>query len=217
MKRGRERHTFAVHMNVTLDVPEGMGSESLDAAVAILHGALRGSTGPHASRSGRPHLVGFEIGVQHFRTEAAATVVPLGEARRAEGPTLRSGDFFYSTCSADRFAEVLAVGEDDNGVPTIDLAVESPDDLITMSGGDPDFPDFHGLTTLELPPQPDRMRPRAILRKVQYRYAADVDWAKDQATSDGYALTGATFELKIPGEGCDKCVRFLFVERRVGT
>jgi len=72
-----------------------------------------------------------------------------------------AGQYLYASCSDSDYGQIVAVGEDANGAPTIDIRLIDPQDLVTC--------DDHGtngwrdpLTTLEVTGD-------LVLRGVQWR------------------------------------------------
>lgn len=104
----------------------------------------------------------------------------------------RVGQWLFASCSAKYYGEVLAVGEDSNGTPTIDVRVEHPLDLVWF-GGDTDdnwTPEmggfgFHVLSRLEIP---DGVK--LVLRDLQYQDLGD-----------------EFIEVYTPGDGCYRCTK----------
>jgi len=98
------------------------------------------------------------------------------------------GQWLYASCSAEDYGQIVAVGEDDNGVPTIDIRLSNPQDLVTCEDetewADP-------LTTLEVPPGV-----ALVLRHVQWR------------PGSGDGVDGATFIVcNTPGSECFRCTK----------
>jgi len=129
---------------------------------------------------------------------------------------IKTGDMLYSTCAGEFYGEIIGIGKDANDVPTIDICVNDANDLIVKDTGDDDdgpeeakeWPDFHGLTTLELPEGV-----KAILRHVQYklRGSFDVDGSYEH---EGHRATGLTIECLTPGDGCYRCNSYFWIYRK---
>lgn len=123
------------------------------------------------------------------------------------------GDMLYSTCAGEFYGEIIGIGADANGIPTIDIRVNDANELIVMdttdenNKPDPEWPDFHGLTSLELPEGV-----KAVLRHVQYRIGASVEPSDDE--HEGYHFHGLTIVCLTPGDGCYRCTSFFWIYRR---
>lgn len=94
----------------------------------------------------------------------------------------RIGQWLYASCSDAYYGEVVGVGQDSNGAPTIDIRIEDPEDLIWCEDEGFENP----LTTIELL---DGVRP--ILRDVQYRFQV----------GSGFIVCNT------PGNGCYRCTK----------
>lgn len=96
------------------------------------------------------------------------------------------GQWLYASCSAVDYGEIVAVGIDDNGVSTIDIRVEDPQELIHFDEefGGPGF-GRNALTTLEIPAGVS-----LILRGLQYREVGE-----------------DLIECHTPGSGCYRCTK----------
>lgn len=77
------------------------------------------------------------------------------------------GQYLYATCSAEDYGRILSVGVDDNGVPTIDIEVFHPNDLISCDDEDDGF-NSNGLESLEVPEGV-----KLILRNLQWKDKGD--------------------------------------------
>lgn len=100
------------------------------------------------------------------------------------------GVYLYASCSAEEYGRIVAVGEDSNGNPTIDIEVLHPNDLIDCEdeeGGEWE----HALTWLEVP-----AGVTLILRDVQYRI--------DPSKSPEYP---AVIICNTPGNSCFRCTK----------
>ena len=110
----------------------------------------------------------------------------------------RVGQRLWSTCAGWYYGEIISVGKDENGQPTIDIRVEHPDDIIWCGAAEmgaalgPD--DWENpLTTLELP---EGVKP--ILRDVLWR-------------AKGVYGGHETIECNTPGNGCYRCTKFFWI------
>lgn len=116
----------------------------------------------------------------------------------------RVGQWLYATCSAQNYGQIIGVGADSNGQPTIDIRVEDPNDLIDCPSCDDVFeepnPDefCNPLTTLEVPADV-----KLILRKVL--------WKSRGKTLDRDC---DLIECNTPTEGCYRCVKLFRVHEK---
>lgn len=116
------------------------------------------------------------------------------------------GDTLHASCSNEFYGEIIGIGKDDNGIPTIDIIVNRANDII-IRGEDSDFPDDHGLMELELP---EGVKP--ILRNLQYKTVEPyTDFLFER---DGYNSTGARVVCATPGNGCYRCTKLFSVMRK---
>ncbi len=97
--------------------------------------------------------------------------------------TPREGQYLYSTCNAADYGQIMRVGKDANGIDVIDILIRDPDDLIVQCEEDPDFPEFHGLTSI-------RLSDGATITLV------DVQWR----------VMGDIIVCRTPGDGCFRCI-----------
>lgn len=109
-----------------------------------------------------------------------------------------AGQWLYATCSAEFYGEIVAVGADANGQPTIDIRIEHPDDLIDCESVELDEEPGPGqwrnpLTTLELP---QGVKP--VLRHVLWR-------------ATGISGGHQTVDCNTPGDGCYRCIKHFWV------
>jgi hypothetical protein len=108
------------------------------------------------------------------------------------------GQYLYASCSDSDYGQIVAVGEDANGAPTIDIRLSDPQDLVTCDGNgvngwsDP-------LTTLEIVGDlvvETWVKPviqcALILRNVQWRPGEG---------SDGFIICNT------PGSECFRCTK----------
>jgi hypothetical protein len=98
------------------------------------------------------------------------------------------GKYLYASCSAKDYGRILAVGEDANGVPTIDIEVLNVGELIHYDD-DLENGENH-LTSLKL----EGTDARLILRGVQYK----------MSTTPGYP---DNIVCDTPGDGCYRCTK----------
>lgn len=140
---------------------------------------------------------------------------PQHEDQRKPCP-FQVGDMLYASCAGAFYGEVVGIGEDANGIPTVDLKVFDSQDLIDFPWAEDEnepgnisksWPDFHGLTRLELP---EGVTP--ILRDVQWKRIHDQDSSGYQC--DGHVDTGTTVECVTPGNGCYRCTKYFSVYRK---
>ena len=94
------------------------------------------------------------------------------------------GHWLYASCSASDYGQIVAVGEDDNGAPTIDIRLSDPQDLVTCDGNGTNGWS-EPLTTLEVAGD-------LILRNVQ--------WCPGTG-DDGYIICNT------PGSECFRCTK----------
>jgi len=109
------------------------------------------------------------------------------------------GHLLYASCSAEYYGEIVAVGEDANGQPTIDIRVEHTNDLIDCESVEPFTEPKPGewanpLTTIELP---EGVRP--ILRHVQWRPSGP-DYPDN-------------IICNTPGNGCFRCTKLFTLHK----
>ena len=103
------------------------------------------------------------------------------------------GHWLYASCSASDYGQIVAVGEDDNGHPTIDIRLSDPQDLVTCDeNGTNGWSD--SLTTLEIAGKMV-LDVRLILRNVQWRPGGD---------NDG---SGSYIICNTPGSECFRCTK----------
>jgi hypothetical protein len=109
----------------------------------------------------------------------------------------RVGQWLFASCSAQDYGEIVGVGQDGNGTPTVDIRLEDSQDLIWFGEDDLDHwtPEkggfgYHVLTRLEVSPGAT-----LILRGVQYRETNDDDF----------------IECFTPGDGCYRCTKLLWL------
>lgn len=79
------------------------------------------------------------------------------------------GCYLHASCSAEDYGRIVGIGKDDNGIPTIDIEVFYPNDLLDIQDV-AETGEQHGLTTLEIP---GGVKP--ILRYVQYKISESKD------------------------------------------
>jgi hypothetical protein len=118
------------------------------------------------------------------------------------------GDKLFASCSAAFYGEVVGVGHDANKIRTIDIKVFEYQELIVQSESS-EFPDFHGLTRLELP---EGVYP--ILRHVQYKMGKRPE-ADPRLDRDDYKHTGQSIQCHTPGDGCFRCQKLFSIYRKV--
>jgi hypothetical protein len=98
------------------------------------------------------------------------------------------GQWLYASCSDADYGQIVAVGQDDNGVATIDILVSDPQDIISCEHNEKDSDGWiDPLTTLELPEGT-----RVILRHVQWRPGSG---------EDNFIVCNT------PGDGCFRCTK----------
>jgi hypothetical protein len=97
--------------------------------------------------------------------------------------TPKVGQYLYASCSAEDYGRILAVGDDGNGTPTIDIELCHPGDAFSCDDDDTDFPN-PVLTEVELQPAA-----KVILRKLQWRQL------------------GECIVCNTPGNGCFRCTK----------
>lgn len=112
------------------------------------------------------------------------------------------GDYLYASCAGEDYGQVVGVGQDDNGIPTIDIEVFQHDDLIDFA----DYDDEEGappvLTTLELPPGT-----KAILRNVQWKSAGGYEgW-------DELKTWITLIVCRTPGNHCYRCTKLFSLSK----
>lgn len=76
------------------------------------------------------------------------------------------GQYLYASCSAEEYGRIVAVGEDANGIPTIDIELFHPNDLVDCDD-DEHSGSENPLTWLELSPGAT-----LTLREVHYKMSA---------------------------------------------
>lgn len=97
--------------------------------------------------------------------------------------TLEIGKYLFASCSAEDYGKIVGAGNDDNGVPTIDIEVFHADDLISFEGDT-------NLTTLHCGHP-------IVLRHVQYRLKE---------------INGETcIECDTPGNNCHRCTKLFWI------
>ena len=101
------------------------------------------------------------------------------------------GQYLSASCAATDYGQIVAVGEDDNGAPTIDIRLIDPQDLVTVDDDEWEDP----LTTLEVTGDP-ALRGDLILRYVQWRPS------KGPSDDDGTYIICNT-----PGSECFRCTK----------
>ena len=100
------------------------------------------------------------------------------------------GKWLYASCSASDYGQIVAVGEDDNGTPTIDIRLSDPQDLVTCDeNGTNGWSD--ALTTLEIAGKMV-LDVSLILRNVQWRPGTG---------DDGFIICNT------PGSECFRCTK----------
>ena len=100
------------------------------------------------------------------------------------------GHWLYASCSASDYGQIVAVGEDDNGAPTIDIRLSDPQDLVTCDeNGTNGWSD--ALTTLEIAGKMV-LDVSLILRNVQWRPGTG---------DDGFIICNT------PGSDCFRCTK----------
>lgn len=99
---------------------------------------------------------------------------------------LRVCQYLHSSCSAMDYGQIIAVGNDENGVDTIDILVRDVQDLIDC---DDEFAATSPLTRIELP------LGQVILRDVQVQRTDRPD----------------IIVCNTPGNGCFRCTKMFFV------
>jgi hypothetical protein len=111
-----------------------------------------------------------------------------------EETEVRVGLYLHASCSAEDYGQIVGVGKDANGAPTIDIEVFHADDLISIAWDEKK--DSPPLTRLEV-----SGAVKLILRDVQYQH------------SEKYP---ELIHCKTPGDGCYRCTK-LFSLRRTHT
>ena len=112
------------------------------------------------------------------------------------------GQWLYATCSAEFYGEIVAVGHDANGQPTVDIRLEHPDDIIDCESvelGETAGPDEweNPLTRLDVPEGV-----KLILRDVLWR-ARGVNGSRGDERE--------TLECNTPGNNCYRCTKYFWV------
>ncbi len=110
----------------------------------------------------------------------------------------RAGQWLWSTCAGWYYGEIIAVGADSNGQPTVDIRVEHPEDIVSFESvelGEIAGPDDweNPLTTLELP---EGVKP--VLRQVLWK-------------PRGHNGECETIVCNTPGDGCYRCLKYFWV------
>ena len=101
------------------------------------------------------------------------------------------GHWLYASCSASDYGQIVAVGEDDNGAPTIDIRLSDPQDLVTCDGNGTNGWS-EPLTTLEVAGD-------LILRNVQWRPGPG---------DDGFIICNT------PGSECFRCTKLFQLQNK---
>lgn len=106
-----------------------------------------------------------------------------------EPTELEVGLYLYASCSAEEYGRVVAIGKDGNGVPSIDIEVLHPNDLIDCND-DEASGSKNPQTWLDVSPGAT-----LILREVHYKH-------------DGNRIVCNT-----PGNGCYRCTKLFWLRR----
>lgn len=109
------------------------------------------------------------------------------------------GDYLYASCAGEDYGQILAVGQDSNGAPTLDIEVYQPHDLIDFVDDDLNNT---VLTELELPPNT-----KVILRHVQWRPAGGFEgWTEDEPWV-------TLIVCRTPGNHCYRCTKLFSLSK----
>jgi len=99
---------------------------------------------------------------------------------------LKVGKLLHASCSAEDYGRIVAIGEDDNGQPCIDIQLFHPNDLVDC-GDDEHSGSENPLTRLELSPGAT-----LVLRAVHYKM---------------YEQYPGMIMCNTPGNGCERCTK----------
>lgn len=99
------------------------------------------------------------------------------------------GQYLYATCAGDNYGKIVAVGQDANGTPIIDIEVFDLNELLDYDD-DVDWPE-PVLTQLEVP-----AGLTFVLRNLQYEMIP-VDWE----------VCSYLIRCNTPGNGCFRCTK----------
>jgi len=109
-----------------------------------------------------------------------------------------AGDYLYASCAGCNYGQILRVGNDANGIPTIDIEIYCPNDLIWFEDSEFQNP----LTHLVLP-----NGTKVILRDVQWKPAGGYEgW--DEAKTWVTLISCFT-----PGNGCYRCTKLFSLSK----
>lgn len=147
---------------------------------------------------------------------------------------LRVGDYLHASCSDAIYGEVIGLGPDENGHPSVDLRIFDADDLLSWPqaadddgrigglGSNKEWPEFTGCASLELPPGVT-----IILRGLHHKRAGSDEkpglyrWGKHPDSSNAthgdeatHVSTGKMVVVLTPGDGCFRCTKLFSVARR---
>lgn len=100
------------------------------------------------------------------------------------------GDYLYATCAGEDYGQIIGVGKDANDIPTLDIEVYNPDDMLSYDD------EINPLTRLELPPNT-----KVILRDVQWKHLQG--W--EAFDEDKSWVT--RIECYTPGNNCYRCTK----------
>ena len=107
--------------------------------------------------------------------------------------TPKVGQWLHASCSDEDYGQIVAVGEDDNGIQTIDIRISNPQDLVTCDDKEWEDP----LTTLEVSPGAT-----LILRHVQWHPGSgEPESGEPESGKGGYVICNT------PGSECFRCTK----------